>query len=391
MDNTTINVFDSTVAEVIEQTNLEKRLKGNRPLIIKLGVDPTSPDLHLGHAVVLRKLRQFQDLGHVAALVIGDFTAQIGDPSGRNSTRPVITKEEIGHNLKTYIDQAKLILNMDKAKVMHNSVWLSKITLSDFIRTAAQVSVNTLLERDDFSDRLKDNQSLLLHELIYPVSQAIDSVELKADVEIGGWDQRLNLLMGRELQKKMGQVPQEIVILKPLIGLDGERKMSKSLGNYIGLTEDSDNMFGKLMSIPDKLIMSYAELAAGLSSQEIENLPEHPRDAKATVAEKIVSLYHSSEDAKMAVERFKKTFSERQGGDSLADEVAVKGVERLTLVEAVRLSAGVSGSEASRLIGQKAVKINGETVEDPNFIIDVGTTSYQLQIGKHRFYELTKE
>ncbi len=383
------SLFDSSVAEVIDRPSLERRLGGDR-LIVKLGVDPTSQDLHLGHAVVLRKLRQFQDLGHQAILVIGDFTALIGDPSGANVTRPVLTNEEIKNNMKTYIEQAELILDPNNLKIVHNSKWLRSMSLSDFLSIASKVSVNGLLEREDFSKRIEANQSLGLHELLYPVSQAIDSVELKADVELGGWDQRLNMLMGRELQKKLGQKPQEIVILNPLIGLDGERKMSKSLANFVGITDPPDQMYGKIMSINDSLINDYAALAAGLSPDEVKSLPEHPRDAKAVVAEKVVAIYHGQEKASSATEKFRSTFSDKRGAGDLAEKIRFK--ERsLSLVTIVRQVADISGSEALRLIGQKAIRLNGTVIDDPTFLVELANKNQNLQVGKHRFYELLSE
>ncbi len=383
-------IFSYAIVEVIDADNLRARLERGEKLVVKLGVDPTTPDLHLGHAVVLRKLRQFQDAGCEAVLVIGDFTTKIGDPSGRNTTRPILTDEEIKQNLKTYVDQAELILDKERMRIVFNSTWLSKLSLDKFVSFAMQLSLNTLLEREDFAARLKAGVSLGVHELLYPISQAIDSVELKADVELGGWDQRLNLLLGRELQKKMGQPAQDVVIINPLVGTDGERKMSKSYGNYIGLTESPDQMFGKVMSIPDKLTDSYAELAALLTAEEISALPKHPKDRKAAVATKIVELYHGAEAASQAAGRFQKTFSDKSGSGELADSINVDG-ESITLLDAIKLTASVSGSEAQRLLAQNAVRLDGEIVTDPGQIIQVNGGTHQLQVGKHRFYELTKE
>ncbi len=383
-------IFSYGIVEIIDQESLRRRLATGKKLVVKLGVDPTSPDLHLGHAVVLRKLRQFQDAGCEAVLVIGDFTTMIGDPSGRNSTRPVLSEDEIKQNMQTYVDQAYLILDKEKTRVVYNSSWLGKMKFADLIKVAMQLNMSTLLEREDFAARLKANEPFSVHEILYPISQAIDSVELKADVELGGWDQRLNLLLGRELQKKMGLPPQEVVIMNPLVGTDGERKMSKSYGNFIGLTESADQMYGKLMSIPDKLTDSYAELAGLMTTEQIAALPTHPRDRKAAVARAIVALYHGDEAATQAGERFTKTFSDKSGAGELSDEIAVEG-DTITLLEAVKLTAGVSGSEAQRLISQNAVRLNGEVAVDPGFVIQVGETGHQLQVGKHRFYELIKE
>src|SRR3989344_1762935 len=312
MDSSRDLVLTWAVAEIINKASLVKRLESKKKLVVKFGVDPTKPDLHLGHALSLHKLRQFQELGHDTILLIGDFTTKIGDPSGRNSARPVLTDDEIQANLKTYIDQAKLIIDPKKTKIRFNSEWLSKVSYADFIKVAMQVSVQTLLEREDFANRMTSGHSLALHELFYPITQALDSVVMKADVEIGGWDQRLNMLMGRELQKKSGQPPQDVVAMKALVGTDGERKMSKSFDNYVGLTESSDQMFGKLMSIPDQLTDQYAELAAFLGSDEIKALPKHPRDRKARVAEKIVELYHGGSAANKALQNFNQTFRDKK-------------------------------------------------------------------------------
>jgi len=383
-------IFSYGVVEIIDATNLRARLDRGEKLIVKLGVDPTTADLHLGHAVVLRKLRQFQEAGCQAVLVIGDFTSKIGDPSGRNTTRPVLTDEEVKQNMVTYIEQAALILDKKTTKIVFNSSWLDKLAFPKLIKMAMSLSLNSILDREDFAARLKAGVPLGVHELLYPISQAIDSVELKADVELGGWDQRLNLLLGRELQKKMGQSPQDIVLMNPLIGTDGERKMSKSYGNYIGLIESSDQMFGKLMSVPDKLTDQYAELAALLTKEEIAALPHHPRDRKAAVATKIVALYHGLDAAKQAASQFQQTFSDKKGVGDLADAIAVEGDE-ITLLEAVKLTAGVSASEAQRLISQNGIRLNGEVVTDQGQKIRVNGAPQQLQVGKHRFYELTKE
>ncbi|QQG49987.1 MAG: tyrosine--tRNA ligase [Candidatus Berkelbacteria bacterium] len=390
-NNLESEVFTYGVAEIIDQDSLRRRLSAGKPLKVKFGVDPTTPDLHLGHAIALRKLRQFQELGHHTVLLIGDFTTMIGDPSGRSATRPVLSEDEIKANMETYISQAKLIIDPEKTEVRFNSEWLSKKSYADFIKIATQVSLQTLLEREDFSERIKNNQPLALHELFYPVTQGIDSVEMEADVEIGGWDQRLNLLMGRELQNKFGQTPQEIVVTKPLLGVDGERKMSKSYGNYVGLTEPPHEMFGKVMSIPDKLTDSYAELAALMNESERSGLPEHPRDKKVAVAKKIVELYHGVEVANLAAQNFDRAFSKGEVVSELANEVLISGVTSITILEAVKHASGVSASEAARLIDQGGVKLDGQVVADANLTVDVSGATHRLQIGKHRFYELVKE
>lgn len=385
-----VDIFASAVAEVIDEGSLKERLASGEKLVVKLGVDPTSRDLHLGHAVVLHKLRQFQDAGCQTMLVIGDFTASIGDPSGRNATRPVLSKEDIADNMKTYTEQAALILDKTKTKVINNSDWFGKMKLSDFIGYASEVGLATLLEREDFASRLKSHSPINLHELLYPLTQAIDSVELKADVEIGGWDQKLNLLLGRELQKKVGQKPQDIVVTPALVGLDGERKMSKSYDNYIGLTETADQMYGKLMSIQDSLTDSYAECAAFMSREQISNLPLHPRDRKAEVARQVVSLYHSTTLAQTAATNFQQTFGAGKVAKGLSEDVRLAG-DDVTLIDAVKHAAAVSASEAYRLIAQNGVRLDGVVVTDPNLMIDVTAISHRLQVGKHRFFELIKE
>ncbi len=383
----TDKIIEWGVQEVITASELKLLLKSERPLNIKLGVDPTSPDLHLGHAVVLRKLKQFQELGHQTFLVIGDFTASIGDPSGRNSARPVLTEAEIRANMETYLKQAELVLDVQNTHIVYNSEWLQGMNLGAFIGFAMQVSLNTLIEREDFSQRLKDRQSLGFHELFYPVVQGIDSVHLEIDVEIGGWDQRLNMLMGRELQKKLGKQPQAVVCMKPLLGLDGQRKMSKSLGNYVGLSEPADQMFGKLMRVPDAIIPDYAELAALMNGHELEKLSSHPREAKAGVAKRIVALYHGEEAAEQAEHIFNKTFRDKVIDRALIKEIATSDPE-ITLIQAVVIATHESSSEARRLIEQNAVRLGGKATANPTQRINLVNGPAALQVGKHRFYEL---
>lgn len=375
------------VKEIITQTELELLLKSDRPLNIKLGVDPTSPDLHLGHAVVLRKLKQFQELGHQTYLVIGDFTASIGDPSGTNKTRPTLTEAEIRANMDTYLHQAGAVLDLQQTHVVYNSEWLQPMTLGQFIGFASQINVSTLIEREDFAKRLKENQPLGFHELFYPVVQAVDSVRLEIDVEIGGWDQRLNLLMGRELQKKLGKNPQVVVCMKALLGLDGEKKMSKSLGNYVGLSEPAEQMYGKLMRLPDKLITDYAELAALMSAAEIEKLNDHPRHAKADVAKRIVALYHGEEAAEQAEAVFNRTFRDKNVDQSLVREIFAD-TESVPVIQAVTLATNSSSSEARRLVDQGAVRVDEKVVEDPQLSLNLADKGVTLQVGKHRFFRL---
>ncbi|MEK9167195.1 MAG: tyrosine--tRNA ligase [Patescibacteria group bacterium] len=389
MDSNKEAVLAWAVAEIIESASLTRRLKENKKLIVKLGIDPTSRELHLGHAVVLRKLRQFQDLGHRAVLIIGDFTALIGDPSGVNITRPALTSAQIKDNMATYLEQAGCILDLKKAEIVYNSKWLSKINLANFIDIASKVSLNGLVEREDFAKRLKSGKQVALHELIYAVAMAIDSVELKSDIELGGWDQRLNLLLGRELQKKFGQTPQDLVIMRPLIGLDGARKMSSSLGNYIGLTDSSDQMFGKVMSIPDSMIVHYGELAALMGAESVvktklKNI--HPREQKVLVASKIVELYHGTSAAKKALQNFNQTFRDKKVADHMASELLFSQ-ESISLLHAVATSSQCSNTHAGRLIEQGAVKLNGVKMMDPNFEIKL-RGELILHIGKHTFHKL---
>ena len=376
------------VAEIISEKELQRLFKQRRPLVVKLGVDPTSKDLHLGHAVVLRMLRQFQDLGHKAYLVIGDFTASIGDPAGVNKTRPVLTDEQIRENMHTYLEQAKLVLDMEKTEVVYNSSWHKSMSLHQFVGYATQISVNQLIEREDFANRLTNQQPLALHELLYPVVQALDSVELKADIEIGGWDQRLNLLTARELQKKLGQQPEVLLMMKALLGTDGVKKMSKSENNYIGLSESADQMFGKIMSLADDLIPNFAEVAAGCDGIEIKRLLTlHPKQAKIELGKKIVGIYHGNEAAASAAERFEDTFTNRRVSSHLVENVTFDDWE-IPLIQAVTKAALTSTSEARRLIEQGGVKLNGKTVTEQFQKINLRKSSAQLQVGKFRFFAL---
>jgi tyrosyl-tRNA synthetase len=369
--------------EIIGEAELKKALASGKTLKIKLGLDPTTADIHLGHAVVIQKLRQFQDLGHQVIFLIGDFTASVGDPSGNNKTRPILSEIEIAKNLETYIKQASKILDTDKAQVLRNSEWLKPMTLGQFVQYTMLVTVNNLVEREDFSKRLKGNQSVSLHEFIYPLLQGIDSVFLKADVEIGGTDQRLNMLMGRELQKKLGQKPQAVITMPLLIGTDGEMKMSKSKGNYIGVDESPNQMFGKLMRIPDSLTNQYGE-SQGV---DMTPAPDSPRDRKAYMAEKIVELFHGAEAAERALDDFDKTFRQKIIAEDLVEQVDI--AERdLPLIQIVAQVTGSSGSDARRLIEQNGIKVNGETISDPTHKIHIGNTTTRLQVGKRRFFEL---
>lgn len=379
------------VAEVVVKEEVQSLLESENELTIKLGVDPTSPDMHLGHALPLRKLRELQDLGHKTVLVIGDFTAGIGDPAGTNKTRPVLTEEEIKANMSGYLDQASKIINLDKTEVVYNSSWLGTMSIKELVGYAMQVTVNSLIEREDFSKRLAESNPVSLHELLYPIFQGIDSVHLKADIEVGGWDQRLNFLTARELQKKLGQTPQGIIMMKPLLGLDGVRKMSKSYGNYIAINESADQMFGKIMSIPDELIANFAELAAWMSQDDIRSLNHrHPREAKADVAQAVVQRYYDHDQAVQSRKRFDGTFKDKNTDQAERKIVSFTDTE-ITLIQAVTQSLKESSSQAQRLITQNGVRIAGAIKNDPREKMVLTDKPVVLQIGKHRFFELRYE
>lgn len=384
-------VLTQGVAEVVVKDEVKSLLAANKPLIVKLGVDPTSPDMHLGHALPLRKLRQLQDLGHQAVLVIGDFTAGIGDPAGSNKTRPVLSEDEIKSNMAGYLDQAAKIIDIDKATVVYNSKWLGSMTIKELVGYTMQISVNSLIEREDFANRLAQSNPVSLHELLYPLFQGIDSVHLKADIELGGWDQRLNFLTARELQKKLGQAPQGVIMMKPLLGLDGTRKMSKSYDNYIAINETADQMFGKVMSIPDELIANFGELAAWMDQEQIRLLNHrHPREAKADVAEAIVARYYSKEQAIQCRKRFDGTFKDKKIDQAERTTITFSDPE-ITLIQAVTQSLKESSSHAQRLISQNGVRIAGVIKSDPREKIVLAEKNVTLQIGKHRFFELRYE
>ena len=387
--------FEKGVAEIIDKKSLEQKLKSKKKLRIKLGVDPTRPDIHLGHAVALRVLKKLQDAGHIIIFLIGDYTTKIGDPSGRNTTRPILDDAEIKKNAKTYFDQVGLILDLKKTEIRYNSEWFSKMNFNDIIQLAGKFTVAQIIERDDFEKRLKGGQDVGLHEMLYPLMQAYDSVVLKADVEFGGTDQRFNILAGRDLQKKMGQAPQDVVMMDILIGLDGKEKMSKSLDNFIGISENPKTMFGKAMSIPDSLIESYFTLCTDETAAEIKKQIEsmnppagggkNPRDVKAELAEKIVELYHGKKEAKEAKEEFFKVFSKKE----LPSEIPIvklSGSFELPLF-LIELGATTSNSEARRLISQGAVKIDGAKVTDPKSLIATHKDMI-VQVGKQKYYKI---
>lgn len=381
--------------EILLEDELKERLDSGKVLRIKAGFDPTAPDLHLGHTVLINKLRQFQELGHEIMFLIGDFTGMIGDPSGKNETRPPLTPEQVKQNAKTYEKQIFKILDRKKTRVMFNSTWMNKQTAADLIKLASTHTVARLLERDDFGQRFRQNQPIAIHELLYPLLQGYDSVEMKADVELGGTDQKFNLLMGRELQKHFGQKPQVILTTPLLEGLDGVKKMSKSFGNYIGIDEAPDEIFGKIMSISDKLMWRYFELLSFRSIKEIEEWKQavkrgaNPRDIKFKLAEEIVERFHDKKAADEAHENFIARFKK---GEMPKDMPAVELEAKDGSLPIANLlkEAGLvqSTSDAIRLIKQGAVKIDGEKVNDVYLLIKKGTVRV-YQIGKRRFAKVT--
>ena len=376
--------------ELIVEEELLKKLASGRKLRVKLGLDPTAPDLHLGHTVVINKLRHFQELGHQVQFLIGDFTGMIGDPTGKNQTRPPLTRDEIKKNAKSYQDQVFKILDPDKTEILFNSEWSDKLGAEGMIRLASRYTIARLLERDDFSNRIKSNQPIALHELLYPLMQGYDSVAMKADVELGGTDQKFNLLVGRDLQKQYGQEPQCILTMPLLEGLDGKEKMSKSLGNYVGIAEPPQEIFGKLMSISDELMWRYIELLSFESPTTIQRWKkEHPRDVKARFAKEIVARFHGAAAAERAQADFESRFREGQVPDEMP-EVSVKapagGVPVAQLLKQANLTP--STTEAQRMIEQGGVKLDGERVSDKALRIPAGRTVV-AQVGKRKFARIT--
>ncbi len=388
-----LNLLRRGTSEIIQEAELADRLAAGRPLRIKAGFDPTAPDLHLGHTVLITKLRQFQDLGHQVIFLIGDFTGLIGDPSGKNATRPPLSREEVAINAQTYREQIFKVLDPDRTEVAFNSQWMDKMNAADLIRLAAQHTVARMLERDDFHKRYQNQQSIAIHEFLYPLVQGYDSVALKADVELGGTDQKFNLLVGRELQKGAGQ-PAQVVITMPLLeGLDGAQKMSKSLNNYVGIDEDPKEIFGKLMKISDDLMWRYYELlslhrdAADIEKMraQAESGEVNPRDFKIELARELITRYHDAEAAELAEQDFKLRF--QQGGipDDLP-EVAVQSDGGQIQIANLLKDAGLtsSTSEALRMIKQGAVKFDGNRIDDRALLISAGSEGV-FQVGKRRF------
>ncbi len=392
-----LHILKSGTAEILPEEDLRKKLALARPLVVKLGVDPTAPDLHLGHAVPLRKMRRFQDLGHRAVLLIGDFTARIGDPSGRSATRPPLSEEQVKQNAKTYTDQAFKILDAGKTELRYNSEWLTPLTFADVLRLAAKFTVARLLERDDFANRYAAEQSIGLHEFLYPVMVAYDSVVLEADVELGGTDQKFNLLAGREMMREMGIEPQVCLTVPILEGTDGVQKMSKSYGNYVGLTDEPDDMFGKVMSIPDDLMVKYFRLATSMDVDDVdaiekalENGSLHPAKAKRRLAREIVTLYHGAEAAAHAEEHFDRVHKDREMPEEVPEFAWDDGKSdsEPVFLPKLMVEAGLASSsgEARRLIQQGGVRIDGEQIPPQEYEIAVDVISGStMQVGRRKF------
>ena len=394
-----IEFLQKGTIDVIREEDLRKKLersaKSGKPLRIKLGLDPTAPDIHLGHTVVIRKLKAFQDLGHTVIFLIGDFTGMIGDPSGKNVTRPPLSREEINTNAETYKRQMFKLLDPDKTELRFNGEWLDKLTAADFVKLCAKTTVRQILERDDFTKRMAEEKPISLHELLYPLVQGYDSVALEADVELGGTDQKFNLLMGRNLQREFGQEPQVIITTPLLEGLDGVNKMSKSLNNYIGIDEAAGEMFGKAMSISDELMWKYYELLTDLNPTEIADLRaqieagENPRNLKVALAKLIVKDFHSQADADAAEDEFIKRFVQKEVPDEIDEKTVAAGTYQLAQLLA---DAGLAGSkgEARRLIEQGGVKVNGEKAV-AGTDVTIGSDGVLFQVGKRKFLKLVSE
>src|SRR3989339_471926 len=371
------------VEEIIVRESLEKKLKSGKQLRVKFGIDPTGSDLHIGHAVPLRKLKQFQELGHKVILLIGDYTAMIGDPSGRDKTRPILNEKDVRQNMKTYITQATKVIDIKKVEVRYNSEWYNKPNFTHLLMDlTSRITVARVLERDDFQKRIKEGSDIQMQEMMYPLLQGYDSVALKADVELGGSDQKFNLLMGRKVQKRYDQLEQDIITVSLLEGIDGEKKMSKSYNNYIAFLDTPEDIFGKAMSIPDALILKYFELATDVPMNEVKNIVADPMSAKKRLAHEIVSMYQSESAAQKAEENFVKTFSKKETPDEIK-EVAVKSKNILDVLVEVGFCS--SKGEARRNIEQGGVTVSGEVVKDFNFEVKSGEI---IKKGKRYFVKI---
>lgn len=387
----TLSIIRRGTEEILLESDLIEKLKLGKPLKVKLGFDPTAPDIHLGHTVVLNKLRQLQELGHEVQFLIGDFTAMIGDPSGKNETRPPLSREQVDENAKTYKTQVFKILDPKKTHICYNSEWIGKLSPVDLIKLASTHTVARMLERDDFHKRFTSGQAIAIHEFLYPLLQGYDSVALKSDIELGGTDQKFNLLMGRELQKHFGIKPQVVMMMPLLPGLDGVKKMSKSLGNYIGIDESADSIFGKVMSLSDETMWLYYELVSFRSSADISKLKVdvangmNPRDVKFLLAEEIAARFHDADAARKAREHFISQFQKGQLPDDMPEVKVNVGAAGLLIANVIKEAGLVdSTSEANRLINQGAVRMDNEKISDRNLLLTAKKTII-LQVGKRRF------
>lgn len=386
------NIFDyQGINDIISRPELEKKLKSGKKLRIKFGADPSRPDIHLGHTVPLMLLKKFQELGHEVIFLIGDYTARIGDPSGRNTARPILSDKEIEANSKTYFEQVGKVIDTTKTEIRYNSEWYKDMSFADLLKLTSLFTVSQIIERDDFEKRLKTGQEVGIQELLYPIMQAYDSVVLKADIEIGGTDQRFNLLAGRELQKKVGQVPQDIITCKLLVGLDGKEKMSKSLGNYIGISESAEDIFGKVMSLKDEQIIEYFSLVTNLDKSAIEELSKkmtegvNPRDIKFKLATEITSMYQGKEQAEAAGKRFNQIHQKKEIPADI-EEIKLEGeFDILPLLGTLKLVE--SNSEGRRLIEQHGVKIDGAMITEITERVKV-YSGMVIQVGKRRFVKI---
>jgi tyrosyl-tRNA synthetase len=396
--NEQMDLIRRGAAEIIQEdelvNKLEKSAKENKPLIIKLGCDPSRPDLHIGHSVVLRKLEQFQSLGHQAVLIVGDFTGMIGDPSGRNVTRPALSIEETRANGRSYFEQASKILHREKTKIVYNSEWLAKLSFEDVIKLSSKYTVARMLERDDFTKRFKSGMAISIHELLYPLAQAMDSVAIKSDVELGGTDQKFNLLVGRDIQREFDIEPQVILTMPLLVGTDGVEKMSKSYDNYIGISESPQEIFGKTLSISDDLIYTYFELATDIPNDRLKGIkvqlsdPKvNPRDLKRELARTLVKMYHSEEAALQAETEFDRIFVKKDVPDNLAEH-KIKGKKEIGIIDLImEVKFAPSKGEAKRLVTQGGVSLDGEKIEDINHSIKLDGEKI-LKVGKRKFIRI---
>lgn len=392
-----LEIIERGTVEIVPREELVRKLenahKTQKPLRVKLGCDPTRPDLHLGHSVILRKMRQFQDLGHHTILIIGDFTAMIGDPSGANKTRPALTREDVVANGRSYFEQASKILDPEKTEIVYNSEWLAPMSFEDVIRLASHYTVARMIERDDFTKRYQNNDTISLHEFLYPLAQGQDSVHLKSDIELGGIDQKFNLLVGRHLQKEFGQSPQICLMMPLLVGTDGTQKMSKSYDNYIGIDEKPEDMYGKALSIPDELIFPYFELVTDLDQDRLPEIRKRaagdPRNTKHELAWTITRMYHGAEMADQARAHFEKTVIQKDVPDEMPEFVFSTDSGH-GLLDIIRETGFVpSSSEARRLVTQGGVTLDGEKITDPRFHFEAGRDGeHILKVGKRKFGKL---